>query len=90
MYYYPIRYLPYYPYQTTPLPYYPYPDPVAFDPYKVDLPKITHPANRCQKECLSMGYRPGTFEWQQCIKGCSYYLGSLLDDPQFIEDMMEK
>ncbi|MCT8138072.1 hypothetical protein H1D32_10075 [Anaerobacillus sp. CMMVII] len=88
MYYYPYRSVPVF-YHTSPIPYYPYPNPYQFDPYKLDLPKITAPVQRCRKKCLSLGYRPGTFEWQYCMHGCSSLLGSLLDDPQFVEDMME-
>lgn len=89
MYSYPYRYIPNY-YQPPPISYYPYPNPYAFDPYKVELPKVSDPFQRCRKKCLSLGYRPGSFGWQYCMQGCSSLLGSLLDDPQFVEDMLEE
>jgi hypothetical protein len=87
--YYPYRSVPIY-YQKPPISYYPYPDPQGFDPYKIDLPKITEPISPCQKRCLSLGYQPGSFAWHYCMQGCTSMLGSLLDDPQFVLDMMDE
>ncbi|MFN7249810.1 MAG: hypothetical protein ACK4M9_03375 [Anaerobacillus sp.] len=86
--FFPYRYVPIN-YHNPPISYYPYPHPQTFDPYKVELPKVTDPIQRCRQKCLSLGYRPGMFGWQYCMYGCGGLLGSLLDDPQFVEDMME-
>ncbi|WP_096200590.1 hypothetical protein [Bacillus sp. FJAT-45350] len=62
----------------------------TFDPYKVELPSFHTVSDKsiyCKKQCASFGLVPGTVVWLNCINGCNSYLGSLLDDPQFIEDM---
>lgn len=81
-------YFPYFYYQQRPISYYPYPDPFTFDPYKVELPKIIDPRQRCRRKCIALGYQPQTMEWYYCMQACNSLLGTMLDDPQFVEDML--
>ncbi|WP_216828683.1 hypothetical protein [Alkalihalobacterium elongatum] len=62
-----------------------------FTPHKVELPKFhqkQEPMQHCYQQCLAFGFTPGTLGWIKCVNGCHSLLGSLLEDPQFIEDMM--
>lgn len=65
----------------------------GFDPYKLEPPKFHSVHNKwqhCKNQCIAAGFIPGTLPWSYCMKGCQSLLGSLLEDPTFLEDMMEE
>ncbi|OIJ12956.1 hypothetical protein BKP35_10365 [Anaerobacillus arseniciselenatis] len=100
MFYYPYNWNHYYHYFGYPVEndrrltdYYTFPHYKKFDPYKVELPKfhtVNDKSRHCHQQCLAAGFIPGTFAWNYCMQGCNALMGSLLDDPTFLEDMMEE
>ncbi|MEB1806092.1 MAG: hypothetical protein LPK26_02115 [Bacillaceae bacterium] len=63
-----------------------------FNPHEVELPKFhkhNHTSQQCYQQCLAFGFQPGVTGWTQCLHGCQSLLGSLLNDPKFVDDMMD-